>query len=374
MPLTTFIQQEIDQRGGHISFAAFMALALYHPQFGYYCQPSLELGKRGDFTTAPEISPLFAQCFAKQVAQIFQQLAQPAILELGAGTGRFAKDLLQALHGLGVLPTHYYIYEISATLRQKQQDLLKKTCPQWFDRIVWLEALPPSFTGVIIANEVLDALPVHCFTQTAAGILERCVAWENNQFVWQLCAPTTPLLFETGQRICQEYALPIGYKSEINLQLAPLLQSLLRLLTQGVILLADYGYGQREYYHPQRMEGTLTCFYQHHHHGNPLTLVGQQDITAHVDFTRVIECAAAEEGELMGYTSQASFLLACGLLDLAALEEAKLSPAAAFNLHQAIKLLTLPTEMGERVKVMAIGKNMHNPLLGFSLQDRRREL
>jgi SAM-dependent MidA family methyltransferase len=376
--LTDFLRQEMNKHGGYLSFATFMQQALYHSELGYYNSETLILGKHGDFTTAPEISPLFAKCFAKQCLQIANHLGTAAILELGAGSGRFAKELLLELERhpqrYRCLPEHYYIYEISVSLRKKQQDLLKSDCPTLFNRIIWLDELPSHFVGIVIANEVLDALPVHCFGIKENAIKERAVTFEKNTFHWTLTEPFSPNLAISGDTVRQLYSLTNGYESEINLALPLFIQSVATSLAQGVILFADYGYGQSEYYHPERRHGTLTCFYQHHRSDNPFFFPGLQDITAHVDFTRVIETAVDCGCSLAGYTSQAAFLLACGLIELAQKDEQNLAPADEFNFHQAIKLLTLPTEMGERIKVMALSKNCDIPLLGFGLQDRRRDL
>lgn len=376
--LTLFIREELRRKGGSISFADFMQLALYHPEWGYYQTQIVDIGKKGDFTTAPEISPLFAKCLAAQCTQLFATLPK-TILELGAGTGRLACDLLLALNDQGITIDRYYIYEVSTTLRKKQQSLLKATCPQLFDRIIWLDALPADFTGIILANEVLDALPVHCF-RIENGIQERRVAWKEDRFIW-LSEPASEALAKAVNLLNDQYSLPSGYESEINLHLQPFISQLVHSIKQGVMLFIDYGYGQREYYHPERRKGTLTCFYQHRHYDDPLVLPGMQDITAHVDFTRLIETAASQGCELLGYTSQMAFLLACGLTEIAAKEEQKLTPAEQVNLHHAVKLLTFPMEMGERIKVMALGKNMETDLpllgsrlLGFTLQDRRRDL
>lgn len=371
--LTQYIHQQIDEHGGQISFADFMRFALYHPELGYYNAKEFDLGIHGDFTTAPEISPLFAHCFARQYLQLCDHLNDQAILELGAGTGRFAKDLLLELEKIGHLPNAYYIYEPSIGLRKKQQIFLQTSCPTFFSRIQWLDHLPKNFSGMMIANEVLDALPVHCFHIDGNAIKERCVTWDEDNFTWTLSLPSKELLEKVTQ-IYKTYHLYSGYESEINLALPAFIQTISRALSQGVIFFIDYGYGREEYYHRERKSGTLTCFYQHRSNDNPLIFPGLQDITAHVDFTWVVENAVENECQLLGYTTQAAFLLACGLLELAEEKEKLLSAIDAFQMHQAIKLLTLPTEMGERIKVMALGKNMELPLMGFKLQDRRRDL
>lgn len=371
--LSECIEKVIAKRNAPIPFADFMELALYHPEFGYYTNTSFTMGPHGDFTTAPEISPLFAKCFARQLLQIFAQLHTIEILELGAGTGRFAYDLLFELSKQGCIPAHYYIYEKSMALQNKQKTFLKSACPL-FERIRWIDALPENFVGAIIANEVLDALPVHTFCIENNEIKERCVRFENNKFIWHYQHPSSDKLAKSALKIHDLYSLDNGYASEINLNIATLVKSLANCVSQGVMLFADYGYGQREYYHPERCKGTLTCFYQHHRHDDPLIFPGLQDITAHVDFTNVIETAVDEGFTLAGYTSQAAFLLACGLMQFASQAEKQLSPVEQFNLHQAIKLLTFPHEMGERIKIMALAKNIKISLLGFELQDRSREL
>jgi SAM-dependent MidA family methyltransferase len=372
--ISDYIRQELLTIPDHvISFARFMELALYHPEWGYYSTEHFHLGEHGDFTTAPEISSLFAQCLARQIQQIHQSLALPSLLELGAGTGKLAGDLLTELEHLECLPDHYYIYEISAGLRKKQQDFLQTAYPRFYSRVTWLATLPENFSGTIIANEVLDALPVHCFQIEEDNIREKCVAFDHHQFVFKLCEAASPLQEEVSA-LRDLYSLPNGYESEINLHVHDFIAALAHSLKKGIILFADYGYGQREYYHRERSKGTLTCFYRHQKHDNPLVMPALQDITAHVDFTRVIDKAVDNGLSLLGYTSQAAFLLACGLTELVTAAEKNLTQAEELKLHHAVKLLTLPTEMGERIKFMALGKGAELPLLGFRLQERRREL
>lgn len=370
--LGDIIREEITKKENVISFAEFMSLALYHPKLGYYNSKSFDIGNLGDFTTAAEISPLYAQCFANQISPIFDFLGEKNILEIGAGTGRFAHDILTTLAKTDHLP-HYYIYEISTALRAKQQTFLKTHCPQFLSHIHWLTHLPSDFKGIVIANEVLDALPVHCFKVEAGIVKEKYVSIKDDAFIWHTSTPS-PQLSAAATQLLAEYELNEGYESEVNLALVPFIHSLTEALSQGVLFFADYGYGGKEYYHPQRNKGTLTCFYQHRHHNDPLILPGLQDITAHVNFTQVIEEATKNGCTLAGFTTQAAFLLANRLLELANDVEKELSQVAAFKLHQAIKLLTLPTEMGERVKIMAISKGVNISMLGFKLQDRRREL
>jgi SAM-dependent MidA family methyltransferase len=363
--LLDLVCQEIATADGAISFARFMELALYAPGLGYYSAGSHKLGRQGDFITAPEISPLFAKCIAKQCQQIFSELDRGDILEIGAGSGKLACDLLQEL-------AQYFILEISADLRAKQQDLLQQTCPNLCKRVQWLDTLPAShFQGVIVANEVMDALPVHIFQIDNQAIKERCVTIENDQLAWQLTTPTTPALTNQVNIIQELHPLENGYTSEINLLLAPWIKSISGILKKGVMLLFDYGYGRKEYYHPERNTGTLMCYYQHRRHENPFELVGLQDITAHVDFTQVVESAMDADLDLAGYTTQAAFLLACGITEFATDD---LNAVEQYQQGQAIKLLTLPSQMGEAIKVMGLSKDFDTSLLGFSLYDRRKDL
>ncbi|OGT46200.1 MAG: hypothetical protein A3E83_02740 [Gammaproteobacteria bacterium RIFCSPHIGHO2_12_FULL_41_20] len=379
-----YIQSLIKKSGGFISFAQFMELALYHPQWGYYCTRHF----LQDFTTAPAISPLFAQCFAKQVAPILQEIHHGSILELGAGSGQFAKTLLLTLEQQHCLPQYYFIKEISPLLRQTQQQCLQTHCAHLMKHVVWIENWLVDFHGVIIANEVLDALPVHAFevllspsTLCVGGesegvkIQERCVTWKDNQFAWCTTPFTDPQLAEKAIALQQQYNLAPGYRSEINLAMLTLTKQLAHCLTKGALFFADYGYGQREYYHPERRQGTLTCFHQHQYHDNPLILVGEQDMTAHVDFTSLTDMAIDASLTLAGYTTQSAFLISCGLLALAEEQTKHMNISEQYQQSQAIKQLLWPSAMGETVKVIAFTKGLEDiPLLGFTVQDRKRDL
>lgn len=372
--LTESIRQKMHMHRGRLSFADFMADALYDTAFGYYQHPSFTIGSRGDFTTAPEISPLFARCFARQCREIFSALGDDVVLELGAGSGRFALDILTELEHLQALPKHYLIYEISGSLRAKQRELIESSRPDLLPRLTWLDELPQTFSGVIIANEVLDAMPFHVFKISNQQPYERMVTFDQDKFIWQDETPSSDVMHHEIETLLHAYRLADGYQSEIQLHAAALVKQLCLLLKRGVILFADYGYGQSEYYHPQRTQGTLTCFYQHRSHNQPLIYPGLQDITTHVDFTRVISTAADHGATLGGFTTQSAFLFANGLLDMAAEMEKSLHDADAFRLHQAIKTLTMPTEMGDRVKIMAVNQNTEAVFSGFKRLDRRRDL
>jgi SAM-dependent MidA family methyltransferase len=367
-----YIRNEITRSGGSISFTRFMELALYTPGLGYYCAGSQKLGKSGDFITAPEISPLFSRCVARQCQQVLDLVEDGDILEIGAGTGKMVCDLLLELERFNSLPRHYFILEISANLRARQEQMLAATIPHLFERVQWLDELPENFNGVIVANEVMDALPVTCFRIQNQEVKERRVIFKNNFFNWSVSANACADLCEKINLIEAAGKLAEGYESEVNLLLPKWIAAIAGCLQQGLILLLDYGYGRREFYHPDRSRGTLMCHYQHHRHEDPFQLIGLQDITAHVDFTTVAESATAGDCHVAGYTTQAAFLLACGLLDLA--EEQELSPREEFQQTQAIKVFTMPAQMGELVKAIALTKNIDSKLIGFQMQDRRKDL
>ncbi|MGQ0442296.1 MAG: class I SAM-dependent methyltransferase [Methylophilaceae bacterium] len=364
--LVAFIQQNIAQSGGWISFAAFMHMALYTPKLGYYTGGAEKFGQAGDFVTAPEISPLFAQTIAKQVAQILA-INNEDVLELGAGTGKLAADLLLALKQLGQLPNRYFILEVSSYLRETQQQTLqKKLPPDLYQRIIWLDTLPTSITGVVLANEVLDALPVHIIHKKNKVCYERGVAF-THQLTWQ----DEPL--QDSRLRLAEHALHNDYLMEVCPAAIGLINSLASSLKQGAILLLDYGFSAREYYHPQRSQGTLMCHYQHYAHDNPLINIGLQDITAHVNFS-AIATAGVEQGlKLAGYCHQTQFLMNCGILDLLAAVSAE-EVATYLPLAAAAQKLLSPAEMGELFKVMALTKNMDTPLLGFIRGDKSHTL
>ncbi len=365
--LSAFLHQTLTASGGKMSFETFMNAALYHSTLGYYTSPDFRIGASGDFTTAAELSPLYAKCIANACLPVLS--TYPSVLELGAGSGQFAFDLLTALEAKACLPEQYFIYEISPHCRAQQHALLSEKCPQFLSRVVWLETLPSAFSGVILANEVLDALPVQCFEIQHQQVLERCVTWDGSAFNWIL-QPASPALHETIAPL----QLSEGYQSEFRPALTGFITSLAACLKQGLMLFADYGYGRTLYYHPARNTGTLTCFYQHQKHHEPLTRPGLQDITAHVDFTHVIEVASDAGCALAGYTTQAGFLLEAGLTEAVINAEMGSSEAEKFKLHQAVKTLTLPTEMGEVIKFMGLSKGVTYTLPGHQLADRRREL
>lgn len=365
--LAALIKQEIITKGP-MAFPRFMDKALYTPGLGYYSAGLPKFGKQGDFTTAPLISKLFSQCLAKQCQQILT-VCPGAILECGAGTGEMAASLLSALYAANCLPRQYYILEVSADLKQRQQSLLKKCLPQYYDKISWIDSLSNlHLEGIVIANEVLDAFPVHLFKQQDGEIREYFIDISEDKFVFKLGQPAAVL---------QDYVDQLGisfaqdYQSECNLYVSGWIKSISQVLQKGVVLIIDYGFTRSEYYHPDRNQGTLMCHYQHQAHPNPLIHVGLQDITAHVDFTAVAEAGLACSLRLNGYTTQAFFLLGCGITDLLQLETKQPEYTMLAN---EVKILTSPTQMGEIFKVIALEKNMDCALLGFSLHDMSEKL
>ncbi|MEA1889538.1 MAG: SAM-dependent methyltransferase [Pseudomonadota bacterium] len=371
------IQQVMADRGGAIPFSEFMHLALYAPAMGYYAAGQRRFGAEGDFVTAPELGDVFGQCLARQVAQVFEEIDAPCdILEFGAGSGRLAVALVKELDRLAVLPEHYYILETSADLQQRQRQMITEQLPQHSERFVWLDSMPQqAITGVVLANEVLDAMPVEMFAVDDEGVAQQYLVESAGsaaeEFQWA-CRSSEGLLAEQ----IAELELPAGYSSELNPAIRGWIAMIEKGLNQGVVLLVDYGFPRHEYYHPQRTGGTMMCHFRHHSHSNPLALVGIQDITAHVDFTGVAEAAIAAELDVLGYTTQANFLLSSGLTEVVSLadagEEEISKPQLVIN-HE-IQLLTSPAEMGELFKVIALGKGIEHELLGFIFRDMRGKL
>jgi len=362
--VTQRLREEIAASGGAISFTRFMELALYAPGLGYYAAGKQKFGAHGDFITAPELGPLFARCLARPSRSLLSELGGGDILEAGAGSGALAADLLLELESLGQLPERYFILELSADLRARQTETIRRKAPHLFGRVHWLAGLPREFRGLVLANELLDAMPVTRFRVTESGIQESYVGWENQGFVWRDKPADEP----TRARV-EALGLPAGYLSEVNFLAEAWVRSLAGILNQGALLLIDYGFPRAEYYHPQRAQGTLMCHYRHRAHDDPLRFVGLQDITAHVDFTAIAEAGTGAGLALLGYTSQAAFLLGSGLGEILAASDPG-DARAHLALTQQVKKLTLPHEMGELYKVMALGRGLRDTLPGFTLQDR----
>ena len=347
------IGTELAAAGNWISFARYLELVLYEPGLGYYASGARKLSAGGDFVTAPELSPLFGRTLARQVAQLLQP--GDAILEFGAGSGVLAGSVLNEIS------VPYFVLETSPDLRQRQKQLLG-------DSVQWLDRLPERFRGVMLANEVVDAMPVHALTWTRAGVLERGVCANEGQLAWSERAAEGLVLVHSKEL---EIEIPSSgrYESELALFARAWMRSLGRFLERGAILVIDYGFPAREYFHPQRSMGTLACHYRHRVHHDPFYLPGLQDVTAHVDFSALARAAADAALDVLGYAHQAQFLINCGITDLLA-EENPAAPKRYLPAAAAAQKLLSPSEMGELFKVLAVGKGVKDSLMGFSRGDR----
>ncbi len=377
--VSAFLHQQIAQAGGWIPFSEWMHHVLYAPGLGYYAAGNTKLADTqanattqlsGDFVTAPQLTPLFAQTIAKQIAEVLKQTNTARVLEFGAGSGALAQDILEALDAQGLI-VDYVILEVSADLKRRQQERLAR----WGNRVQWLDRTPEQFEGCVVANEVLDAMPVEMFRWTEEGDLQirgvKSLESENlaQDFAFE-DRPASDALTRVVQR--RMPALP-DYRSEINLQAEAWISNLGAWLTRGAALLIDYGFPRHEYYHPQRHRGTLMCHIQHRAHDNVFLAPGLQDITAHVDFTAMAHAAQTAGLDLLGYTSQARFLLNAGLADILA-AYAPASEQLRAQTNGAVQKLISEAEMGELFKVIALGRGVTEPLSGFAHGDRSGSL
>lgn len=370
--LSARIATSIREAGGWIGFDRFMGRALFEPGLGYYSGGSRKFGPEGDFVTAPEISPLFGRSLAVQMQQVMAMSAA-RVIEVGAGTGRLACDLLLAFEQMGCVPERYEILELSGELRVRQAESLREHAPHLADRVVWLDALPEQFSGVIVANEVLDVMPVQLVAWRDGAIFERGVSLDDAGGFVFADRPAAGTLLEAAQ------ALPVTppeegeYLSEICLAAQAWVAEWAPRLASGAMILIDYGYPQAEYYLPSRASGTLQCYYRHHAHPDVLLWPGLNDITSFVDFT-AIATAGHEAGlSVEGYTTQASFLTNCGMLGL--LEQVGPTGSAAYvRAARAALRLVAPHEMGELFKVLIFSRGIADGLVGVSRGDRTHAL
>jgi len=373
--LADLIRAEIDANGGYVPFSRYMELALYAPGLGYYVAGAAKFGGAGDFVTAPGMSRLFGRALAAQIAAILAATTRREIVELGAGNGRLAADLLSALAQRGALPSRYAILEPGAELRERQRATIERHAPEAADRVDWLDALPASIDGAVIGNEVLDALPVHVVARHGGSFHERGVtlapkarsggpafAWGERPADARLAALARARFPESDE-----------YTSELNPAAEALVQSLGTRLEGGALLLIDYGFPAAEYYHPQRSMGTLMCHYRHRSHGDPFAWPGLTDITSHVDFSAIAAAGTRAKLTVAGYTTQAAFLLGCGILDelsaVGAPESISYIKAAA-----PVQKLLSPAEMGELFKVLALARSANIAWPGFALGERSHTL
>lgn len=371
--LCELIAQRIEQAGGWISFADYMQLALYAPGLGYYSAGLHKFGEAGDFITAPEIGSLFARTLARPLAQLLADIPIASLLEFGAGSGQLAADLLAELNALGQLPERYLIVELSAELRQRQQQTLQQQVPDLLQRVHWLDQLPDTAQNlIVIANEVLDAMPVTRFSIKDGKVYEQGVSLQQGelQLESRLADDT---LQQQVEALGIESAPGVEYQSEINLSIAPWLKAVADCINQGAIYLIDYGYTRSEYYSAERHMGTFIGYYRHRALDAPLWYPGLQDLTAFVDFTAVAEAALENQLDVDGFTSQGNFLIDSGLTDvMQGIDTA--SEIAQLQLSQQMKTLSLPGEMGERFKVIGLSKGLKQNVPGFSLRDLRYSL
>lgn len=365
--LRALIHDEIEDAGGSIPFSRFMELALYAPGLGYYMAGTRKFGEAGDFVTAPELGGLFAKCLARQCAQVLDTCGGD-VLEFGAGSGLLAADLLLSLADMRYLPERYRILELSPELRQRQRTTLQHKAPHLMSRIQWIERMPDHVTGIVVANEVLDAMPVQRFRVTEDSVVELAVAWDNSGFF-----ETDSAAGSADVRRVRELGLPVGYVCELHARACAWVASTADILKKGVMLVIDYGFPAHEYYHPQRAQGTLMCHYRHRAHDDPFINVGLQDITAHLDFTAVARAGQERGLDLLGYTQQAAFLVSLSILDFAQPDPA-LPDRERMRISQQIQKLTAPSEMGELFKVLAMGRGVDSPLIGFRMSDHRGRL
>ncbi len=368
------IRQAIDAAGGSISFAEYMQLALYAPGLGYYAAGATKFGAAGDFVTAPEISPLFGRVLARQCAGVLAQVERPEVLELGAGSGALAVQVLSGLEALGAAPARYLILEVSPDLRERQEQRLREARPAPETEIEWISRLPDRLEGVIIANEVADALPVERFRIEDGEVLQYRVRADGDRFEW--ARGKAPGFLEKAVRGIEASLsgpLPDGYESEVSAGLPAWVEDVAGCVGNGLVFLFDYGVSRREYYAPDRSGGWLRCHFRHHAHDDPLVWPGIQDITAWVDFTSVAEAAAHAGMDIAGFVPQAHFLLHGGLPEEVA-AVAPSSPVGQAELSRQIGRLILPGEMGERFKCIGLSRGGIERSPAFAAADRAHTL
>lgn len=361
--LLTRLREEIAAHGP-MPFSQYMERCLYAPGLGYYSAGKTKFGEAGDFITAPELGELFARCVVNATYPVIEMLGESAdFLELGGGSGAFAEAALKAFAAQGAVPRRYYILEPSADLRERQRDRLAASLPsELFAHVLWLDRPPEQdWQGVLFANEVIDALPTTRFTLRAGEVYEEYVALDGEGRLMRVDRPADALVSGAVRHVERdlEAEFPEGYRSEILPQLPYWIQAIAGSLTAGVMLFIDYGYVRREYYLPERNDGTLRAYYRHRSHNDPLYLPGLNDLTASVDFTALAEACNSAGFGVAGYMPQAQFLIGSGLQDIFGVAyEAAADEAARYDLAQQVKKLTLPEQMGERFQAMLFARGM----------------
>ncbi|MBQ9258657.1 MAG: SAM-dependent methyltransferase [Neisseriaceae bacterium] len=361
------ITDKIKQNNGFLPFVDYMNWALYAPKYGYYSGRNEKIGRYGDFATAPQLTDLFGKCLSQQIEQILPQTLGN-IYEFGAGTGKLAVDIIQTL------PENtwqnYYIIELSADLRTRQKDYIQQKIPQYAHKIKHLDRLPETFDGFVFGNEVLDAMPCEVVEKRKDGIYRMGVTNTPQGFDWASEKATGFLLEQAAFRLPES---PTPYRTEINLQAEAFVRTLAERLNCGGMLFIDYGFDRKEYYHPQRTMGTLIGHYRHHTVDNPFVLTGQMDLTAHIDFSAIADAATSQGIDFIGYTTQAAFLLSCGITDFLA-DLGDTASETYIKTVAAVQKLLNPHEMGELFKCIAFGKNIDPDWLGFNGLDLSAKL
>lgn len=370
--LQQLIAREIQQHDGWIGFDHFMDLALYAPDLGYYRSALEKFGEQGDFVTAPLLGDLFGRCIARQCAQVIVSMENASLYEFGAGDGSLAVAVITELDKLGALPDCYYIMETSAELKQRQRSSLEDLNPELKSRVKWMDQLPDAINGVVVGNELLDAMPCKRFEVDAHGkIHELGVCNFDARFGWGMSSHLMSNIDWLRKK-----NLGSGYQSELPMQAAAWVSTVGEKIDQGIMLLIDYGFPRQEFYHPDRNQGTLMCHYRHYAHTDPFFWPGLQDITTHIDFTAIAEAGAVSGLRMLGFCDQANFLLSCGLTDILADSQTGSDPVTKeiLKLNVEVKKLTMPHEMGELFKVIAMGKEFQENLVGFQTRNQVRRL
>lgn len=364
--------QHINTRDGWISFEEFIDFVMYKPGLGYYSAGAEKIGHSGDFTTAPEISKLFGMALANQITPILDHYQSPSIIEIGAGTGKLAFDIMRQLNDYQVNFDRYYILELSADLKQRQQSMLSHLPTKTLNKIVWLDSIPTdSIEGVIIANEVIDALPFTRFKSQNGQVYELGISVEDNQLIEQPRL-ADEILSNTVDSIAKEIGMTFqdGYTSEIRINFGSWFRTIESMLSSGSIFFVDYGYSRQEYYDEERTNGSMICHYRNVAHEDPLSNLGIQDISASVDFSQLADVALQRNIEVGFFTSQADFLINAEILGVI---ESVIDEGLKMRLTQEVKQLLLPNQMGEVFKCMLLNKNI-NPDNFDGIKDLRHTL
>ena len=364
--------QHINTRDGWISFEEFIDFVMYKPGLGYYSAGAEKIGHSGDFTTAPEISKLFGMALANQITPILDHYQSPSIIEIGAGTGKLAFDIMTQLNDYQVNFDRYYILELSADLKQRQQSMLSHLPTKTLNKIVWLDSIPvDSIDGVIIANEVIDALPFTRFKSQNGQVYELGISVEDNQLIEQPRL-ADEILSNTVDSIAKEIGMTFqdGYTSEIRINFGSWFRTIESMLSSGSIFFVDYGYARQEYYDEERTNGSMICHYRNVAHEDPLSNLGIQDISASVDFSQLADVALQRNIEVGFFTSQADFLINAEILGVI---ESVIDEGLKMRLTQEVKQLLLPNQMGEVFKCMLLNKNI-NPDNFDGIKDLRHTL